>query len=232
VPAIFTEADLLPISALQHLIYCPRQCALIHNEQQWEENRLTVEGQQMHENAHDGRKSESRPGLRITRGLALRSFTYGITGQADVVEFRDSDTGVDPEEGGDFTPPVLPVEYKRGQPKAHDADAVQLCAQALCLEEMLSLTNPIASGRLFYGKTRRRQEVPFDDALRRRTRDTAAALHELIGSGRTPTARYEKTKCDRCSLIRLCMPRQLSASRTATERFNAALNASLDEAPA
>ena len=227
----FAESDLLPISALQHLIYCPRQCALIHNEQQWAENRLTIEGQQLHEKAHDTKRSESRPGVRIARGLPLRSFELGLIGQADVVEFHaapapenltDSSTKDNPQA-------VLPIEYKRGKPKKHDADKVQLCAQALCLEEMLQLNQPIPTGQLFYGKTRRRQDVPFNEQLRSLTRSTIAALRELIDAGHTPPARYEKSKCDRCSLAGLCMPHQLQPNRTAHNVFTKTLAAALGE---
>ncbi len=117
---MFDENSLLPISALQHILYCPRQCALIHLEQAWADNRFTAEGNQMHARAHDG-PDESRPGVRITRSLAVRSLEYGITGQCDIVEFHKNGQ-------------VIPVEYKRGKPKAHSADEVQLCAQAICLE--------------------------------------------------------------------------------------------------
>ena len=226
----YAESDLLPISALQHLIYCPRQCALIHNERAWAENRLTVEGQQLHEKAHDTTRPETRPGVRIARGLPLRSLTLGIAGVADVVEFPQALTGA-PDSSGMNPLPPLPIEYKRGRPKKHDADRVQLCAQALCLEEMLGLPEgAIPAGRLFYGKTRHRSEVPFDPALRGRTRDTIAQLHALIGSGQTPPASYDKTKCDRCSLIGLCMPKQLRPRRTAAIAFADQLNAALSAA--
>jgi CRISPR-associated exonuclease Cas4 len=124
---------------------------------------------------------------------------------------------------------VLPVEYKRGRPKGHQADEVQLCAQALCLEEMLALPGPIPAGRLFYGQTRRRKDVPFDTALRQLTRDTAARLHTLLDSGQTPPARYERQKCDHCSLINLCMPRQLSRRRSARQVFDGHLHAALGD---
>jgi len=231
--AQYAESDLLPISALQHLIYCERQCALIHNEQLWEENRLTVEGQQLHDKAHDTKRSESRPGVRITRGLSLRSFTHGLIGKADIVEFPAPKPRDEQSESADHPtdppPHPLPIEYKRGRPKAHDADKVQLCAQALCLEEMLGLTHPIPAGRLFYGKTRRRQDVAFDHTLRQKTTDAIARLHELIASGQTPPARYAKAKCDRCSLINLCMPRQLQPRRTAARAFEQSLSAALNE---
>jgi len=222
----FAESDLLPISALQHLIYCPRQCALIHNERQWAENRLTVEGQQLHEKAHDATRGETRPGARIARGLALRSFRWGLTGYADVVEF--------PPAEGDADPPPIPIEYKRGRPKAHDADEIQLCAQALCLEEMLGLPGDqqggaITTANLFYGKTRRRKQVPIDAALRGKTIDCAQRLHAMIDAGNTPPAVYEKHKCDRCSLRSLCMPEVLGPRRSAAKVFDRLLKAAGDE---
>lgn len=186
---MFTESQLLPLSALQHLIFCERQCALIHNEQQWAENRLTSEGNVMHAKAHSG-QDESRPGVRITRGMPLRSLALGLSGMADVVEFHA---------GG----AVMPVEYKRGRPKRDACDEVQLCAQALCLEEMLAVTIP--RGHLFYGEKRRRHEVEFDATLRALTAETAGRLHALIASGMTPPARREP-KCDACSLLEICLP--------------------------
>lgn len=222
----FAESDLLPISALQHLIYCPRQCALIHNEQQWAENRLTVEGRQLHDKAHDTSRGESRPGVRIARGLALRSLRYGLTGFADVVEF--------PLGEGEAVEPPVPIEYKRGRPKAHDADEIQLCAQALCLEEMLGLPGDqqggaIFTGYLFYGKTRRRKQVTLDAMLRMKTIDCAQRLHAMIGAGTTPPAIYEKHKCDRCSLRALCMPEVLGPRRSAARVFDRLLHAAEDE---
>lgn len=184
-------SDLLPISALQHLLYCDRQCALIHLERQWEENRFTAEGRALHERAHEG-PSESRPGIRITRGLTLVSRRLGIWGQADVVEFHN---------GGS----IVPVEYKRGKPKAHRADEVQLCAQALCLEEAPGGT--IQEGFLFYGKTRRRTVVIFDSELRELTESLIGNLRELLNSGRTPPAVFEAKKCSACSLLEICLPR-------------------------
>lgn len=197
------EADLLPISALQHLLFCPRQCALIHLERQWAENRLTVEGRLLHRKAHDPKKAsgDQRRGVRTVRGLELVSRRLGLFGVADVVVF--------PEEG-----PPQPIEYKRGRPKAHDADRVQLCAQALCLEAMLELgAGGVPAGALFYGQTRRRLDVPFDQALRQTTEAAVERLHELMAAGVTPPARREK-KCERCSLLHLCLPDALRPRRT------------------
>ncbi len=238
----FPESDLLPISAIQHLIYCERQCALIHVERMWVENRWTAEVRILHDKAHDAKRGESRSrsrrgetggegrGVRIARGLPLRSFRLGLFGQADVVEFREAGAGESGEAAGVGANAarslVLPIEYKRGQPKKHDADAVQLCAQALCLEEMLGVV--IREGRLFYGKTRRRQEVAFNAALRERTDSAARRLHEMVRLGRTPPAQYEKEKCDRCSLRGLCMPEMMRPRRTAALTFNDALATALE----
>ena len=195
--------DLLPISALQHLLYCERQCALIHLEQVWAENQFTMEGNVMHEKAHDG-PDETRAGVRIVRGLAVKSETLGLSGQCDVVEFHTDGT-------------VLPVEYKRGRPKAHQADEVQLCAQAICLEEMFGVSIP--EGRLFYGQTRRRMDVVFDAELRALTADTARRLREMIASRRTPPAVYEERKCQACSLQELCMPQAMRFQKGAGAWF-------------
>jgi CRISPR-associated exonuclease Cas4 len=208
---LYGEDDLLPISALQHLLFCERQCALIHIEGLWAENRLTVEGRHLHAKAHEG-PQEVRACVRITRGLALRSFRLGLVGVADVVEFRPT-----PDAAGDRP---YPVEYKRGKPKAHEADRVQLCAQALCLEEMLQTTVPV--GALFYGRTRRRVEVRFDERLRDLTEDTARRLRALIASGHTPTA-VREPKCDSCSLLELCLPQAMGPSQSASSYLARAL---------
>ncbi len=216
---MFTEDQLLPISALQHLLFCERQCALIHIEGLWSENRFTVEGQHVHRKTHDG-PSETRGGVSIGRGVPLRSFRLGLVGVADVVEWRRNPTS-------DSTIP-FPVEFKRGRPKANEADRVQLCAQALCLEEMLGVT--VNEGALYYGKTRRRQRVLFDGTLRTLTEQTCDRLHALIGSGVTPRA-VREPKCDRCSLYDLCMPHSMSVMRSASGYLNQALAASLAAAP-
>ena len=205
---MFTEDDLLPLSALQHLLFCERQCALIHLEQIWVENPLTLEGKHLHERVDSG-QGESRGDFHVSRGLPLRSFRLGLSGKSDAVEWRratpDSSrnaTGAElPGLTGLWLP--FPVEYKRGKPKSHRADEVQLCAQALCLEEMLGV--PVPSGALFYARTRRRMEVAFDPELRRLTEETAGRLQQLIASGTTP-APVREPKCDQCSLLEVCMP--------------------------
>ena len=193
---MYEESDLLPISALQHLLFCERQAALIHIERMWAENALTIQGQQLHQAADSGRREVLRgraAGTRVERTVPLRSHHLGVWGKADVVEF--------PSDGA-----PRPVEYKRGRPKRGDSDVVQLAAQAICLEEMLELRVP--EGALFYGQTRRRLVVSIDSALRERTCQAAARMHELVHSGTTPPAAYEK-KCARCSLFHLCQPRAM-----------------------
>lgn len=185
----FTDSDLLALSALQHFIYCPRQCALIHVEQQWTENRFTAEGRAQHDRV-DRPEHEIRDGVRTEYAVLLRSLKLGLIGKADAIEFH-----------GDK---VYPVEHKRGRPKPTACDHVQLCAQAMCLEEMMDTS--IDEGAIFYGKPRRRQVVPLTAELRAQTEATAAALHELVNSGITPPAVYEKKKCSACSLFDICMP--------------------------
>lgn len=195
---MYTEDDLLPISALQHLLFCERQCALIHIERVWDENRFTAKGKIMHDRVHDGGQ-EKRGSVRTEFGVTLRSLALGLIGQADVVEFlREEDTNA-----LIFWQP-FPVEYKLGKPKIDDWDRVQVCAQALCLEEMFDTDVP--AGAIFYGKIRRREQVVFDENLRKTTVNATARLHDLIAGGCTPSADY-KTSCRSCSLITACMPR-------------------------
>lgn len=194
------DEDLIPLSALQHYLYCPRQCALIHLEQQWAENRQTAEGRLLHQRS-DVPQVERRRGVRTVTAMPLLALGLGITGKADVVEFHAEEE----------RERASPVEYKRGRPKAHRADEVQLCAQALCLEAMLGY--PVESGALFYGQTRRRKEVRFDAELRALTARTITDARAMLASGITPTARYEPKRCDRCSLFDLCQPRLLGRRR-------------------
>ena len=193
--------DLLMISALQHYAFCPRQCALIHIEQIWQESGRTAEGRIMHERVHDESR-ESRGDIRIDYGVSLRSLRLGLIGKADVVEFHR-------QPDGSWLP--FPVEYKRGKPKADNCDKVQLCAQAICLEEMLSVA--ISEGALFYGQTRHRLDVVFDETLRRETEETARRAHSLIASGRTPPPVYEK-RCESCSLMADCLPKTIQKRRS------------------
>ncbi len=189
------EDSLIAISALQHYLFCPRQCALIHVEQLWAEDGATAAGRLLHGKVDAG-WPEKRPGVRIARGVALRSLHLGVVGKADVVEMR--------LDGKTERP--YPVEYKRGKPKAHRADEVQLCAQALCLEEMFG--QPVPEGALFYGMTRRRLIVAMDAELRQLTRNTAEAARAMIAANTTPLPEA-KPACKQCSLLDLCCPKQL-----------------------
>lgn len=200
---------LIPLSALQHYLFCPRQCALIHVEQIWIDDAATVEGTILHERVDAG-TGQSRPGVRIARGVQLRSRRLGVVGRADVVEFL----------GAARQP--FPVEYKRGRPKAHRADEVQLCAQALCLEEMCGLAVP--AGALFYGAERRRTQVAFDADLRALTARVAAEARAMIAAGRTP-APVATPACRHCSLREACQPDRLQTP-PAVERW---LSAQLGE---
>lgn len=196
------DEDLIPISALQHYLYCSRQCALIHLEQQWAENRLTAQGRLLHLRA-DEPQVQRRRGVRTVTAMPLIALELGITGKADVVEFHAEPEGDRP----------FPIEYKRGRPKAHRADEVQLCAQALCLEAMLGCR--VERGALFYGQTRRREDVAFDADLRSLTLATVVETRAMLASRQTPTARYERGRCDRCSLIDLCQPKLLGRNSVA-----------------
>jgi CRISPR-associated exonuclease Cas4 len=207
---MYAEDSLLPLSALQHLMFCERQCALIHIEQAWAENRLTAEGRVMHERVHE-LDSEKRGEVRIARGLRIRSLELGLIGQADVVEFH-AGRGTRIADGElQITERPFPIEYKRGKPKADVCDEIQLCAQALCLEEMLGTAAP--DGAIFYGQTRRRHDVTFTPELRQLTADTARRLHELVDRGVTPPAVYEK-KCEACSLKSLCLPQITKSAKS------------------
>ncbi len=201
--------DGLPLSGLQHLAFCPRQWALIHLEQAWAENRLTAEGKLLHERA-DLPGAVRRQQLRTVRGLTLLNRRLRLTGRADVVEFH---------------PEPYPVEYKRGKRKPTDCDLVQLCAQALCLEEMLGVAVP--RGAIFYGEPRRRIDVEFTGALRARTEELAATMHELYRTHITPPAQPGK-HCAHCSLVHQCLP-HATATGAVAARWQAAQLRSLQD---
>ncbi len=207
------EEDLIQLSSLQHMAFCPRQCALIHVEQVWAENRQTAEGRIMHEKVHEENR-ESRGSLRIEYGVPLRSLRLGLIGKADIVEFHHQE---------DVVWQPFPVEYKRGKPKADDCDKVQLCAQALCLEEMLNI--PISKGVLYYGKTRRRLDVSFDDKLRQKTEETSRNVRLLLESGITPAPVYTK-KCESCSLVAECLPKTMGKKKSVKSYMTRILNES------
>lgn len=205
------EEILLPLSGLQHFVFCRRQWALIHLEQQWQENLRTIEGQLLHQRAHNEALRERRGDTLILRSLSVFSHTLGLSGQCDVVEFHASPQGV-PLHGEEGTWLPYPVEYKRGRPKSHQADETQLCAQAMCLEEMLCCRIP--EGALYYGEPRRRTQVAFSPDLRQAVHAAAEEMHRYYQRGHTPKARPSKS-CNACSLKDLCLPqltRRASAS--------------------
>jgi CRISPR-associated exonuclease Cas4 len=209
----FPESDLVPISALQHYMFCPRQCALIHVEQIWVESGLTAEGRIQHERVHAG-GAETRRDVKRVFALPIRCLRLGLVGKADVVEFhRQAD--------GSWRP--YPVEHKRGRRKQEDWDRVQLCAQALCLEEMLDVVVP--EGALFYGKEQRREVVTIGDALRCEAEEVADAVHRLLAEGCTPPPEYA-SKCDSCSLVNICLPRGVGGGKNRVARYLAKI---LDE---
>jgi len=219
---MYEEEDLLPVSLLQHLCFCGRRAALIFLEGVWEENLFTAEGRRLHERT-DEPCTEARGDIRIARGLLLRSARLGLSGKADVVEFHRL-AGEPGQEGAESTGPAVvtlpgiagrwqpfPVEYKRGWTRPEEGYEVQLCAQALCLEEMLGAAVP--AGALFYGKSYHRLEVALDARLRQTTEAATARLHDLVRSGKTPSASYGR-KCEKCSLLPLCLPRATGAGPT------------------
>lgn len=199
----YQEEDFLQLSGLQHFIFCPRQWALIHIENQWSENLRTVEGNLFHTRAHDEQQREKRGELLILRGLSVASHQLGLSGQCDVVEFQKNDGGISLKGENGFWIPY-PVEYKRGAPKEHLADILQLTAQAICLEEMLCCS--IEKGALFYGETRHRVEIVFSPELREQVFTFTKKMHELFHHGHTPTVKATRS-CNACSLKSLCLPK-------------------------
>lgn len=209
------EDSYILLSGIQHMAFCERQWALIHVEQQWAENDRTVEGKHLHERVDDPFDSESRGDLYISRAVPIISHTLKLQGVSDVVEYwKVQSGGVEiPEREGLWLP--KPVEYKRGQPKEDDRDQVQLCAQAMCLEEMLNVN--LTEGDLFYGETRRRQHVFLDKNLRERVLYLANRMNQLFESGITPPA-IKASHCKRCSLEDLCLP-SLSTKKRSVEEY-------------
>lgn len=196
------DEDLIPISALQHYLYCPRQFGLIHVEGIWTENVQTAQGRVLHKRA-DLPGASSRKGMRTITAMPLRHEKLRLVGIADVVEMRTGDDGKNVP---------YPVEYKRGRQKPHRADEVQLCAQALCLEEMFGVS--LQEGALFYGVTRHRVTVPLDRELRELTISAIREVTSILSAGSTPRAVYEPNRCDACSLIDDCQPRLLAREKT------------------
>jgi CRISPR-associated exonuclease Cas4 len=201
---MYSEDELLQLSGLQHILYCKRQCALIHIEQLWADNFFTAKGIVMHDKVHTD-KIERKKDIIIECDIYIKSYALGLVGKSDIVEFHKA-------EAGTFIP--FPVEYKSGKSKNDNTDKVQLCAQALCLEEMLKMKIP--KGAIYYGKTRNRLEVEFNDVLRSETIALAKEFHKLIESGITPKPEYSK-KCDNCSFKDLCLPEIFDRKKSVKE---------------
>lgn len=197
-PPLPADEEPIPLSAVQHAVYCLRQAALIHIERLWDENRFTAEGDVLHAVADKGGHRKAR-GVRRVLSLPLASARLNLTGIADLVEFQPVPSGAER---------AFPVEYKRGKPKLHRADEVQLCAQGLCLEEMTG--QPVLEGALFYAQTRRRVVVPFDADLRALTEATVADLARLFETRASPPPTPHRSRCRACSLVELCRPDTVS----------------------
>lgn len=204
----YAEDDFLMLSGIQHFVFCRRQWALIHIEQQWAENVHTVVGELMHKKVHDPELTEKRKDVLIVRAMPVSSRTLGISGECDVVEFHRKEEGVKLHGHRGFYE-IYPVEYKKGKPKEGKEDVLQLTAQTMCLEEMFS--TEISEGALFYGETRRRQVVEFTEELRQKVRDMASEMHQYYSRKYTPRVKYSK-RCGSCSLQDICMPKMGKAA--------------------
>lgn len=200
---VYNEEDYLLLSGLQHFRFCRRQWALIHIEDQWAENYRTIDGAIIHENAHDQSFVESRGDRVITRGVHVFSRTLGVSGQCDVLEYHRSSEGI-PLAGREGVWRPFPVEYKRGSPRDDTGDALQLCGQAMCLEEMLCCGIP--RGALYYNEIRRRVSVEFTEALRSEVRALLDEMHSLYQKRYTPKVKPTRS-CNACSLKELCVPK-------------------------
>lgn len=209
---MYNEEDYIMLSGIQHFAFCRRQWALIHIEQQWEENYKTTAGELMHKKAHKEGSFEKRGNLLITRGLRISSRGLGFTGQCDIVEFYQAEDGITIS-GYDGKWKIVPVEYKHGKPKEHNADELQLCAQAICLEEMF-LTD-IKEGFLYYGENRRRSNIIFDENLRNEVKKASDEMHQLFHKGYTPKVKPSK-QCNSCSLKNLCLPKLQKSVKVST----------------
>jgi len=215
---LYADEDYLLLSGIQHMAFCERQWALIHIEQAWSENISTLEGRHLHEHADDPFADETRKEIRVVRAVPVVSDQLGLRGVADIIEFHRVDEGLEgtvislKNRKGWWKP--YPIEYKRGHPKSDDRDAVQLCAQAIALEEMLNVT--IKEGFIYYGKTRRREPVAMDKLLRDRVAELAGRMHEMMEQGKTPKATKGK-HCSLCSLTEICQPKLTIRHRSVKE---------------
>lgn len=212
----YQPEDLLPISGIQHFLFCKRQWALIEIEKQWQENVFTIEGAELHKRVHDPFENQSSPGLIVSRSVPVRSFTLGLTGVCDVIEFHQSTDGVNLWGHSGAWLPVL-IEYKRGSPKEERFDEAQLCAQAMCLEEMLSVN--IQDSYIYYAQIRHRKKVELDQSLRDLIIQSLSEMHQYYSKGYTPKAKYKK-ECKTCSLVEVCIPTLAAKTMSVTKYLN------------
>ena len=208
----YSEDEFLQLSGLQHFLFCRRQWALIHIENAWQDNYFTVKGELMHTRTHNEQLTERRGNIIITRAMRIFSASLGTAGQCDVLEFHSDSTGVKIN-GWDGKWLPFPVEYKVGKQKADRCDEAQLCAQSMCLEDMLCCHIP--EGALFYGETKRRTKVVFDDELKDLVRRSFAEMHELFEKNHTPRVKTTKA-CKICSLREICLPSLMKGNSVST----------------
>lgn len=216
---MYNEEDYLQLSGIQHFAFCRRQWALAYIELQWSENVRTVEGKLLHEKAHDVTSEEKRGDLIISRAMPIHSRELGISGECDIVEFHRKETGINLA-GRDGNYGVIPIEYKRGRPKQNDVDILQLTAQAMCLEEMLCCV--ISYGYLYYGETRHRSKVIFEEPIRQKVRDSFREMHQYYERRYTPRVKRSKS-CNACSLKDICLP-LLGVDKSAASYIDKALS--------
>jgi CRISPR-associated exonuclease Cas4 len=217
--SIYKEDDYLHLSGIQHFAFCKRQWALAYIELQWADNLRTVEGKLLHKHAHDEHLSEKRGELIISRGMAIHSATLGVSGECDVVEFRRDDSGI-PIFGREGLYSVIPIEYKKGKPKKDDIDVLQLTAQAMCLEEMLCCH--IEHGYIYYGETKHRIIIQFNDDLREKVKRLFSEMHQMFERRHTPKVKRTKS-CNACSLKDICLPvlnKRISAGNYISQHIN------------
>lgn len=221
---MYEEDDYLMLSGIQHFAFCRRQWGLIHIEQQWEDNYHTTAGVLMHDRAHDETLFEKRGDKITARGMRISSGYLGLSGQCDIVEFIKSDNGIKLNRF-DGLWRIVPVEYKRGKTKENDEDELQLCAQAVCLEEMF--ITRIEEGYLYYGNERSRAKVLFSEELRNKVKSMSDEMHMLFSRGHTPKAKANK-RCKACSLVNICVPKLLS-DRSVAEYMRCMINCDINE---
>lgn len=198
----YNDDELLQLSGIQHFVFCRRQWALIHLEQQWLENERTFDGRQIHEKAHDPFDTEKRKNIIISRAMPVHSYELGLSGECDVVEFHKTSDGIVIFGREGLYQPV-PIEYKRGEPKENLSDEIQLAAQAMCLEEMLCCE--IDCGYLYYNRIRKRVKVELSGEIRQQVSDIASEMHDYFKRRYTPKVKRTKS-CNVCSIKEICLP--------------------------